>query len=134
MKQKVLTWDQLIEIGMTKYSPKNVKDTIEYRLNEPKPGNCCTFIYTSGTTGPPKAVMISHDNYTWIADATVKRFNFDTPEKIGKGRMLSLLPLSHVAAQLTDLVIGAKMGYNLYFADPSALQGNLVRFLQVCRP
>jgi len=48
--------------------------------------------------------------------------------------MLSLLPLSHVAAQITDFVIGTKMGYNLYFADPSALQGNLVRFLQVCRP
>jgi len=48
--------------------------------------------------------------------------------------MLSLLPLSHVAAQITDFVITTKMGYNLYFADPSALQGNLVRFLQVCRP
>lgn len=48
--------------------------------------------------------------------------------------MLSLLPLSHVAAQVTDLVIGAKMGYNIFFADPSALQGNLVRFLQVCKP
>lgn len=78
--------------------------------------------------------MISHDNYTWIADATIKRFNFDSPLRLGKGRMLSLLPLSHVAAQITDFVIGTKMGYNLYFADPSALQGNLVRFLQVCRP
>lgn len=103
-------------------------------MNDQKPGNCCTFIYTSGTTGPPKAVMISHDNYTWVADATIKRFNFDAPEKLGKGRMLSLLPLSHVASQLVDLVITAKIGYCLYFADPSALQGNLVKFLQVSRP
>lgn len=48
--------------------------------------------------------------------------------------MLSLLPLSHVAAQLTDLVICVRMGYSLYFTDPSALQGNLVKFLLVCRP
>lgn len=78
--------------------------------------------------------MISHDNYTWVSDATIKRFGFDKEEKMGKGRMLSLLPLSHVAAQVTDLVMAAKMGFNLYFADPSALQGNLVRFLQICRP
>jgi long-subunit acyl-CoA synthetase (AMP-forming) len=55
--------------------------------------------------------MISHDNYTWITDATIKRFKFDAPEKLGKGRLLSLLPLSHVAAQLTDLVMCLKMGY-----------------------
>ncbi len=53
---------------------------------------------------------------------------------MGKGRILSLLPLSHVAAQLIDLVITVKMGYSLYFTDPSALQGNLVKFLHVCRP
>jgi len=28
MKGKVLTWDQLIEIGMTKYNPQNEKDKI----------------------------------------------------------------------------------------------------------
>jgi len=44
-----------------------------------KPGNCATFIYTSGTTGPPKAVMISHDNYTWVSVATILNFNFDHP-------------------------------------------------------
>jgi len=45
-------------------------------MNDAKPGNCCTFIYTSGTTGPPKAVMISHDNYTWIVDSINARFDF----------------------------------------------------------
>lgn len=98
-----------------------------------KPGNCCTFIYTSGTTGPPKAVMISHDSYTWVTDAVGKRFKFDTKYK-GKGRLISLLPLSHVAAQLIDLVISIRFGACLYFTDPSALQGNLVKFLKIAKP
>ena len=103
-------------------------------MNDQKPGNCCTFIYTSGTTGNPKAVMISHDNYNWIADASIKRFGFDNPDKIGTARGLSLLPLSHVAAQITDLVICLKTGSCLYFPDSTALQGNLVKFLKICRP
>jgi long-chain-fatty-acid--CoA ligase ACSBG len=99
-----------------------------------KPGNCCTFIYTSGTTGPPKAVMISHDNYTWTTDAIAHYLGYDTPERAGKSRFISLLPLSHVAAQIVDLVIAIRYGANLFFTDPSALQGNLVRFLQIAKP
>lgn len=99
-----------------------------------KPGNCCTFIYTSGTTGPPKAVMISHDNYTWVTDAIGANFRFHLPERLGKGRMISMLPLSHVAAQLVDLVLCIRFGFNLFFTDPTALQGNLVKFLHIAKP
>lgn len=103
-------------------------------MNDQKPGNCCSFIYTSGTTGTPKAVMISHDNYTWVAQASIRRFDFDNPEKFSNGRGLSLLPLSHVASQLIDLVICPMLGWSLFFADASALQGNLLKFLLVARP
>lgn len=99
-----------------------------------KPGNCCTFIYTSGTTGPPKAVMVSHDNYTWTTDASARRFGFFDESRIGKGRMLSLLPLSHVAAQFIDIFLAIRCGFSLFFSDPTALQGNLVKFLLVSRP
>lgn len=116
------------------YKPEKKEDTIEYRQEVQKPGNCATFIYTSGTTGPPKAVMISHDNYTWVTDATVEVTQMLTPDKVGKIRVLSLLPLSHVAAQLVDLVIAVRIGMNVFFTDPSALQGNLVHFLKACRP
>ena len=78
---KVMTWDQLMEIGNKEYKPNKKEDFLEERMTMAKPGNCCTFIYTSGTTGPPKAVMISHDNYTWITDSVGKRFGFDQPER-----------------------------------------------------
>lgn len=45
-----------------------------------------------------------------------------------------MLPLSHVAAQLVDLVITIRGGANVFFTDPSALQGNLVKFMLACRP
>ncbi len=78
--------------------------------------------------------MISHDNYTFVSDSVSTPMGINAPEKLGKGRCLSLLPLSHVAAQLLDLVIAVRLGANVFFSDPSVLQGNLVKFLQVSRP
>ncbi len=77
---RVLTWDQFMDIGR-KFKATRPQDELEYRMRLAKPGNCCTFIYTSGTTGPPKAVMISHDNYTWVTDSIGCHFKFHTPER-----------------------------------------------------
>lgn len=78
--------------------------------------------------------MVSHDNYTYIADVAGRTTKLWRPEMEGKSRLLSLLPLSHIAAQLIDLIIGIRGGANVFFTDPSALQGNLVKFLQACKP
>lgn len=125
-------YQRSVKMMVCRYKPQRPQDTLEERANTQKPGNCATFIYTSGTTGPPKAVMISHDNYTFVTDAVLEPL--DLEENYGNTRSLSLLPLSHVAAQLVDLVIAIKAGANVFFTDPSALQGNLVKFLHACRP
>lgn len=48
--------------------------------------------------------------------------------------MVSFLPLSHVAAQFSDIVSPLDEGCHIYFADPSALQGSLIQTLQEVRP
>jgi len=45
-----------------------------------------------------------------------------------------MLPLSHVAAQLVDLVITLRFGISVFFTDPSALQGNLIKFMLIAKP
>jgi long-chain acyl-CoA synthetase len=52
----------------------------------------CTIMYTSGTTGVPKGVMHSFGNFAWSVQAGLKRVPIE-----GKARMLSYLPLSHIA-------------------------------------
>lgn len=49
-------------------------------------------------------------------------------------RVVSFLPLSHVAAQFSDIVAPLDEGSHLHFADPSALQGTLIQTLQEVRP
>jgi len=128
-KGQVLTFNEFLEIGK-KYVPKNHESSLEYRMKQQKPGNCCTLVYTSGTTGNPKGVMISHDNYTWTANYTLKNFGLE----FGNERYVSYLPLSHVASQVIDMVSSLLVGGEVTFAEPTALQGTLVDTLLETRP
>lgn len=99
-------------------------------MNKPKPGNCATLIYTSGTTGMPKGVMLSHDNLTWTKRSMdAYEVRDDTIIK-----MVSYLPLSHVAGLYADLVTPLMSGYHIFFAQPDALQGSLIETLKEVRP
>jgi long-chain-fatty-acid--CoA ligase ACSBG len=77
--------------------------------------------------------MVSHDNLTWTASTCV---NHIAEVKFGRTgsaeRVVSYLPLSHIAAQMLDLhipmVAPAILGGNCvaYFAQPDALKGSLI--------
>ena len=127
---KVYGWKEFMTLG------ESVSDAELQPTDDQKPGHCCTLIYTSGTTGNPKAVMISHDNVTWTT-----RANLDHQPAITSGplRVVSYLPLSHIAAQVVDIhspMGGLLMGLpaEVHFARPDALKGSLKQTLIAARP
>ncbi|XP_062481162.1 long-chain-fatty-acid--CoA ligase ACSBG2 isoform X1 [Pezoporus occidentalis] len=121
-------WSEFMELG------RDVPDTqLHEIIKSQKPNQCCTLIYTSGTTGQPKGVMLSHDNLTWTARAagcSLLLTDADTKQEL----LVSYLPLSHIAAQMTDIWLPMRHGAQIFFAQPDALKGTLVETLREVRP
>lgn len=96
LKTQLLSWDGFL--GKHTGTPAAA---LAARWEKIRPGHCASLCYTSGTTGQPKAVMSSHDNLYFEA-ATVFRSVFtNTGLAVPvESRVVSYLPLSHVAAQV----------------------------------
>jgi len=93
----IYLWRDFIELGQR----SNNDLEFENRIKMQTPGNCGDIVYTSGTTGMPKAVMLSHDNMTWMGKCFIKNYG----NKLGgKNRIVSYLPLSHIAGQVNDII------------------------------
>ncbi|WP_171436537.1 AMP-dependent synthetase/ligase [Corallococcus exercitus] len=87
------------------------------------PDALSTLIYTSGTTGQPKGVALSHRNLAWTSKQLGDTMGFRDMED---ERLVSYLPLSHVAEQIVSLHSPLLMGTQVYFADSlDALGKNL---------
>ncbi|OQR90235.1 long-chain-fatty-acid-CoA ligase [Achlya hypogyna] len=108
--------------------------SLEARMQAQTPNQCCTLIYTSGTTGNPKAVMLSHDNITWTIAAMLQAQSVAGVGLDHTARLVSYLPLSHVAAQMIDVHLPIAIGAKVYFAQPDALKGSLGQTLKEVRP
>jgi len=114
-----LSWNQLIEMG--EECQEETKEEAAKRLNDMAVNRCCGLVYTSGTTGSPKGVMVSHDNLTFTA-----RVIGETYDGVFEGeRIVSYLPLSHIAALELDMVFVMLFRGTTYFADKNALKGSL---------
>jgi len=108
---------------------------VDARLESVRPESCASLIYTSGTTGNPKGVMVSHDSLLFSANAGM--FSMEVPEQ--RHHSLSYLPLSHIAAQMLDIVApifytGRGSCWTLYFARPVVMKGSLPISLQGVQP
>ena len=98
---------------------------LQARIDDQDPEETCTFIYTSGTTGNPKAVMITHDNITWTAESALS--TIQGYEKVDQERVISYLPLSHIAEQLISLHFPVACGGCTYFAESIEKLGDNLR-------
>ncbi|GBG24982.1 Long-chain-fatty-acid--CoA ligase ACSBG2, partial [Hondaea fermentalgiana] len=95
---EVLTFAEFLKRGDT------VEEAaLDERISKIEPTMCSALIYTSGTTGRPKAVMMSHDNLVFEASAVVPNLGGACMTN-AEERILSYLPLSHVAGMMVDIV------------------------------
>ncbi|CAE7227917.1 ACSBG2 [Symbiodinium sp. CCMP2592] len=132
---KVLTFKDCLELGASQSS-----DGLATRKEATRPGHAMGIIYTSGTTGNPKAVMVHHDAACAItsmaSQAETGAF------QAYPARILSYLPLSHVAGSMMDMwfpifMAGSnrKLHSTIYFARPYDLKEmTLAARIQFVRP
>ncbi|QSP94710.1 AMP-binding protein [Marinobacter salinisoli] len=78
----------------------------------PTPDTLATLLYTSGSTGRPKGVMHSFRTMISVAEGLQQIFPVDSDE-----RMLSYLPLAHVAERAAVETQALYYGFHLYFAN-----------------
>jgi len=104
---RVVKWSDLKTIAE---EDGKTEEVLDQRLADQKPGHACTYIYTSGTTGRPKAVMITHDNILFEVFNVLKII--PNGKNAEQERILSFLPLSHVAGMMVDIVAPIAMAAN----------------------
>jgi long-chain acyl-CoA synthetase len=117
----VLTWEAFLARG-----DEDEQAELRGRIDSLANDDLATLIYTSGTTGPPKAVMLSHQNLAWTS-----RILAQTASIEAGARILSYLPLSHIAEQMASIHGPVTVGGTVYYAESI---DKIADNLKDCRP
>jgi long-chain acyl-CoA synthetase len=89
------------------------------------PEDLYTLIYTSGTTGPSKGAIITHRNFVWTVDRLLDALPMEPDD-----RLVSYLPLSHIAERVATHGRHVKGGCRVYFCHID----NLIEDLKSVHP
>lgn len=120
----VTGFDDLRALGADRLSRQPA--ALDERIAGISPDDLATVVYTSGTTGPPKGAMISHRNIMWTLRTVTPVYG------IGEGdRLLSFLPLSHIAERMMSDFLPIAVGGETWFAGSLA---TVAEDLPACRP
>jgi long-chain acyl-CoA synthetase len=76
------------------------------------PDDIATVIYTSGTTGNPKGVVLDHRNVAFTVESLRLSTEMTREELVGR-RLLSYLPMAHIAERMTSHYQSAFVGYDV---------------------
>jgi long-subunit acyl-CoA synthetase (AMP-forming) len=103
----VLAWNDFLARGDASHDAE-----VERRTAAAKSDDVATLIYTSGTTGTPKGVMLTQRNLAFIAEKAQEIL------PVGAGdRIISYLPLSHIAEQVVSHLLSLATGACVHFAE-----------------
>ena len=103
-------WERALEAGERQLQRNGPE--IEQRTAATRMEDVVTLIYTSGTTGPPKAVMLTNDNIAASAEG------LEGIVEVGPDdRVLSYLPLAHIAERMVSEFRSYRYGNATWFLD-----------------
>jgi long-chain acyl-CoA synthetase len=114
---EVITWDALLD-----HDPASLAEGAQLS----NPDSLATIIYTSGTTGPPKGVVISHFNAAFTTESLIRTIGRD-PSELAGFRLVSYLPMAHIAERMTSHYTGLAVGYEVTCCPDLAQLGEYLR-------
>lgn len=115
-----MSFEEFMKLGTEEYQEEHQK-----RLGTLHEEKTALLIYTSGTTGKPKAVILTQKNLYATGKLALERFS------LIKTRVVSYLPLSHIAEQVITNIAQLYSGGEVYLCPSMKV---IKEYLQKARP
>ncbi len=108
--ERLMRYEEVEALGRELHETE--PDRFERLVDDRRPDETAMIVYTSGTTGPPKGAMLSHANLV----ATI-RISSSIWRGTEEDRILSYLPLCHVAEKIFSVFVPMASGASANFAE-----------------